>query len=167
MSLLNDLSASAKTTIVLKILGFIIYILTSMLTIVKINFDALTVEAVLTINSLSANVQVLSGDQNLLPSTIESSLVTILFLIPSALLLIAFVLLVYNQLKISAVFNFLGLGFLIIYFMNFLVLIQLNNRIIEGVTLTVSYDIGYLFILSAILLLIASSFFKYTKNVPD
>jgi hypothetical protein len=51
--------------------------------------------------------------------------------------------------------------------MNFLVLIQLNNRIIEGVTLTVNYDIGYLFILGAILLLIASSFFKYTKNVPD
>ena len=116
MVMLNDLEKSAKITLSLKIFGLVLLLLTTIIVIAKVTYTASGIEAVLTLTSLNATLEVITGFSSSLQSSLNSTAINVLFVLPIIFIGISFVFLFMDKKKISTVFHVVGLGFLFIYF---------------------------------------------------
>ncbi|OLS22562.1 MAG: hypothetical protein HeimC3_30080 [Candidatus Heimdallarchaeota archaeon LC_3] len=134
---------SAKMTLSMKVVRLILLILTAFIAIEKVTYTTSGLEAVLTFTPLSATAEVIIGNSGSLPSSINSSALTILFILPVLFIGLSFVFLFKDKTKVSALFHVIGLGFLFIYLVNFFTLNSYDGRVLSGITLNIAYDIGY------------------------
>ncbi len=161
----NELDSTAYISLVLKVLTLAFMALTIFIPIMKVDYTATGVEAILTIFSFNASLDLKQGTSSDIPSRISTGTLDIFFILVVIGIVITIILLFLQKNRLGAVANTFSIVVLLILFINFVVAGTLDGKTMSNglvsVTIHITNGLGYYLLLVALVFLLVSSFTKF------